>query len=350
MSSDDLEAALEFVSNSLDFGEYEARAYLTILEHGELTASEIADHADIPQPRVYDTIRSLADNGLVELQESRPIRVLAIDPREAFDDIQESVETLVDQLGERYTAPARGTEAVSLIKSRPTILRYITDVIDAAEYELMLSLIPELLDQFEDDLRSKLQDDTTIELLLSPAADVPDPEAYDYLDIATTVRARRGITTPIMAVADGSYSVYATQEALTAENDRYGVIFNRSELGFLVSGFLNTVLWTTAEPLAKDTEQRPFPRRYATIRRCVGDLRDHEGPFFATIIGRDILTGEQRTVQGRITDASFGQSRETATLTIETDAGPVEIGGQVAGLEDVEAHEIHVGVEAPPTV
>ncbi|MFD1585776.1 HTH-type sugar sensing transcriptional regulator TrmB [Halorientalis brevis] len=348
--ADDLYAALERVAERFDFGEYEAQAYLSILEHGQLTASEIADHTDIPQPRVYDTVRGLADAGLVELQETRPMRVLAIDPEEAFDDIQSSLDDLVDGLEQRYTAPARDTEAVSLIKSRSTILRYLEEVITGAEYELIPSLSPELLERFEDELIAQHEDGVAIELLLSPAAEVPDPESFDYLEVATTVRARRGITTPIVAVADGDYSVYATQEALRGDRDRYGVIFNRSELGFLVSGFLNTVLWTTAETIAEGPDDRPFPRRYATIRRCISDLRHAEGDFYASIEGRDVRSGDREVVEGPIDDATFGAGRETATLIVETDDGPVEVGGQVAALEDIEAHEIRVGKDQPPGV
>jgi sugar-specific transcriptional regulator TrmB len=352
MSEDDgLHAALERVAERFDFGEYEAKAYLTILQHGQLTASEIAERTDIPQPRVYDTVRSLADNGLVELQETRPMRVLAVDPREGFDELQSSLDALVEDLTDTYTAPARDAEAVSLIKSRSTILRYLEEVITTADYELLLSLSPDLLDRFEDDLIEQHENGVAIELLLSPAREVPDADEFDYLDVASTVRARRGITTPIVAVGDGEFSVYATQEALHGDRDRYGVIFNRSELGFLVSGFLNTVLWTTAEPIVEDGDDRPFPRRYATIRRCISDLQRADGEeFYAAIEGRDVVTGEREIVQGRIDDATFGSARQKATLLVETAEGVVEVGGQVAALEDVEAHEIRIGKDGVPSV
>jgi sugar-specific transcriptional regulator TrmB len=352
MSEDEgLHAALERVAERFDFGEYEAKAYLTILEHGQLTASEIAERTDIPQPRVYDTVRSLADNGLVELQETRPMRVLAVDPREGFDELQSSLDTLVEDLTDTYTAPARDAEAVSLIKSRSTILRYLEEVITTAEYELLLSLSPALLERFEDELVAQHEAGVAIELLLSPAHEVPDPDEFDYLDVASTVRTRRGITTPIVAVGDGEFSVYATQEALHGDRDRYGVIFNRSELGFLVSGFLNTVLWTTAETIAEADDDRPFPRRYATIRRCIADLQRAEGEeFYAAIEGRDVVTGEREIVQGRIDDATFGSARQKATLLVETPDGVVEVGGQVAALEDVEAHEIRIGKGSVPSV
>jgi len=349
MASDDLEAALDQVISRFNLGEYEITAYLAVLQHGELTAAEIAERTDIPQPRVYDTVRSLGEVGLVELKESRPMKVLAIDPREAFGDIQSSLDDLVEDLSARYTAPAREPEAVSLVKSRPTILRYLEDIIDAAEYELMLSLTPSLLERFETTLKARNEAGIATEILVSPASEAPSPDAFDYSAVATTVKGRRGITTPVIAVADGNYSMYATRESVRGAKDRYGVIFNRSELGFLISGFLNTVLWTTADTIVSESLDLPFPRRYGTIRRCISDLTTLEGEFYATIEGRDVESGDHWVVEGRVAEASVGSNREVATLVVETPDGPVDVGGQVAAYEDIEAYEIRVGRDEPPS-
>jgi sugar-specific transcriptional regulator TrmB len=342
MSADDLRHRMERVGDRFDFGEYEIEAYLAVLDHGELTASAIADRTTIPQPRVYDTVRKLSDRGMVELHESRPMRIVALDPNEVFPKIQSSFEKMIAELSDRYTTPSRETEAVSLVKSRPSILRYFESVIESAEYELVLSLTPELISRFEDQLASACDSGVGVELLVTPAADAPSPEEYDYLNISTIARARRGITTPVIAVADGTRSVYATQNALSSDTEHYGVIFNRSALGFLVSGFFNTVLWTTATPLAADGHDRQFPRRYASIRRCLKDLRELEGEFYASARGRDVETGERRNVTGAITNVAVEPTGEVATLTIDTDDGETTIGGRVAALEDIEAHEIHV--------
>jgi len=348
--ADDLRQTLDSVGERFNLGEYEIDAYLTVLEHGQLTASEIADRTDIPQPRVYDTVRSLSDRQLVELRESRPMQIVAIDPEDAFGDIQSSFTEMVDELAARYTAPARETEAVTLVKSRSTIIRHLAECIEAAEYELALSLTPELLTEFADELEAQIANGVSVDLLLTPASAAPDPETFDYLSVATTVRARRGITTPVLAVADGEHSVYATQDAIRGDKDRYGVIFNRPALGFLVSGFFGTVLWTTAETVAVDGSERPFPRRYASIRRAVKDIRDLGGEFYATVEGRDTETGESRVVSGKVVDIDFQDSEEVAALTVDTDDGLVTVGGLVAALEAIEAQELHIGRETPPEI
>ncbi len=348
--ADDLRATLEHVGERFNLGEYEIDAYLAVLEHGQLTASEIADRTDIPQPRVYDTVRSLADRSLVELRETRPMQIVAVDPENSFGDLQSSFTSMVDELAARYTAPARDTEAVSLVKSRSTILRYLEETIENAEFELALSLTPELLERFTPLLKTQIRNGSSIDLLVTPANRAPAPDQFEYLSVATTARARRGITTPVLAVADGEHSVYATQDALRDDRDRYGVIFSRSALGFLVSGFFGTVLWTTAETLATNTEERPFPRRYASIRRAVKDVRELDGEFYATVEGRSIETGKPARIQGKVVGVEFQDSEEVASLTIETASGRVAVGGLVAALEEIEAQEIHIGRESPPEV
>jgi len=346
--TDPVPEQLAALGEQFDFSEYETAAYLAVLEYGRLTASQIADETDIPQPRVYDTVRSLADHGFVELHDTRPMEVVAVDPSDAFDGVRTTLDELVTGLEQRYTAPGRTSEAVSLVSSRQTIVRYFGDVISSAEYELLVSLTPDLLARFEDELADRVSAGVTTELLLSPAAELPDPAAYDYSRVATVTRTRRGVTTPLVAVADGSYSVYTGRRALRSAEDQYAVIFNRSELGFLVSGFLNTVVWPSSTTVEERARDGPYPRRYATIRRCVRELPAVPGPFYATVDGRDVESGEFCTVAGEIVDTAMGTSGETAAITLDTGDSTVDVGGHAAALEDIEAYELRVDRDSPP--
>jgi sugar-specific transcriptional regulator TrmB len=344
MPSDSLRSSLVQLDDRFDFGQYETEVYLAVLEYGQLSASEIAERTDVPQPRVYDTVRALADDGLVELHETRPMQVVAVDPGEAFVELQSTLEDLIGDLQRQYTAPVRDAEALTLVKSRSTILRYLSEVIESAEYELVASLSPDLVGRFEEPLHERRKAGIDTELLVSPAAEVPDPDTYPYTDIAATTRARRGVTTPIVVVADGSRSVYTTRDALDADADQYGIVFNRSELGFLVAAFLDTVIWTSGRTLAVAESEIDFPRQYGTIRRCAEELltvADDE-TIYAAIRGRDVATGDPRTVAGRVVDVILEDGYERATLSLDTDDGRMDVGGRAAALEDVEAHEIRV--------
>jgi hypothetical protein len=185
-------------------------------------------------------------------------------------------------------------------------------------------------------------------MIVTPAGEAPKPNAFDYSRVADTARGRRGITTPVIVVADGERSIYATQDAVRDQGDRYAVIFNHSALGFLVLGFYGTVLWTTAdERILENGDVGGFPRSYGSIRRCIKHLRDIEGEVYARIEGRDIETGDERTLTGRVRKPNLTEDEEIASFVLETDDGDVEIGGLVAAYEDVEAHEIRLSRDAP---
>ena len=72
---------------------YEARAYL-ILIRGAASPGEIADKAQIPKPRVYDVLRSLASKGFVEEVEDG---YRAVNPRIALEGRLRQFEALFRQ-------------------------------------------------------------------------------------------------------------------------------------------------------------------------------------------------------------------------------------------------------------
>ncbi len=346
MGAADPRGLIAELSGRLSLSEYERDAYLAVLEHGSLTASDLADHADIPQPRIYDTVRSLAERDLVELHESRPMRVVAIDPAEALADVRGAVDDLLDRLEDTYARPEPTEEVVSLVTSGAAIRRNVRDLIAAAEYELSLALPPTLVADFEHELRQARGRNVSTELIIAPAPDVEDPSEYG--DLATVVRGRRGQTTPIIGVADGHRSIYAVPARDGPDRARYGVLFNRSELGFLVNGFYGTVLWTTADPVFERSTPPTLPRRYASVRRCITEVGRIDGPLFVTIDGRRVETNDRCRIEGEIVDTVLEERRQVAAMIVETGGERIRVGGRLAAYEDVEAQTLAVGREAPP--
>jgi sugar-specific transcriptional regulator TrmB len=344
MVSREVQELVRGITRKFDFGEYEMAAYMTVLENGELTASEIGTRTDIPQTRVYDTVRDLESRGVVDIEETRPMRVIAVDPERAFDSVESTVTEIVDELRSRYSEPVWDGEAATLVRSRTSVLRYLDEIAELAEFELTLSLTPGLMSRMEKKLRARRQAGVHVAVLLSPARDVPDGDAFDYDAVANQVRVRRGVTSPIVAVADGGTSLFATREVLYDEESSYGAIFTRSMMGFLVYEFFDTMLWSTAEPLVEADSGPTFPRRYASVRKCIRDLRAADGVFRATVDGLDVLTGDPRRVDGTVVDTTFEGPGGVVSLTLEgeEESEEVTVGGRVASLEDVETREIRV--------
>lgn len=96
---------------------YEARVYLALLDSGQFSASQVADHSGVPRQRVYDVLSSLVDRGLVEARpHGRGTRYVAVAPQTALPSLLETeasrfrqLETSTHQmLGHLSTLYARG--------------------------------------------------------------------------------------------------------------------------------------------------------------------------------------------------------------------------------------------------
>lgn len=71
--------------HEMGLSEYEASAYLGVLQSGLTTAKEISEAADIPQSRVYDVLESLETKGFVTVQPGRPKKFGPIEPELAIN-------------------------------------------------------------------------------------------------------------------------------------------------------------------------------------------------------------------------------------------------------------------------
>jgi sugar-specific transcriptional regulator TrmB len=66
---------------------YESRAYLSLLNLGIRTAKEISDDSKIPFGRIYDVLSSLEDKRLLDIQETRPKKFIAKEPKIALKNL-----------------------------------------------------------------------------------------------------------------------------------------------------------------------------------------------------------------------------------------------------------------------
>ncbi len=98
-ASENIEEAIQ-VLQELGLKEYEARCFvgLTRLETG--TAKKLSEMTEVPRTRVYDAIRVLEAQGLVQIQHSSPQRFRAVPLDEATATLRDQYESRVDRLHE----------------------------------------------------------------------------------------------------------------------------------------------------------------------------------------------------------------------------------------------------------
>lgn len=108
---------------------YERKLYVTLISKGSATAGTLAELSGVPRSRTYDVLESLADKGFVVVQNSKPIKYVAIPPREALERAKakskEEFEIAVDRI-ER----ARKSD---VIKELEALFEHGVETVSAAE-------------------------------------------------------------------------------------------------------------------------------------------------------------------------------------------------------------------------
>ncbi len=81
---------------------YERKLWVALLSRGTSTAGELSSLAKVPHSRTYDVLESLAEKGFVMIQSSKPLKYIAIDPKEALErakkKLREKMEITIDRI------------------------------------------------------------------------------------------------------------------------------------------------------------------------------------------------------------------------------------------------------------
>ena len=92
-----LEEAIE-VLQQLGLKEYEARCFVGLTRLNTGTAKKLSDLTEVPRTRVYDAIRMLEAQGLVDVQHSSPQQFRAVALEEAIETLRDQYEDRIDRL------------------------------------------------------------------------------------------------------------------------------------------------------------------------------------------------------------------------------------------------------------
>ncbi|MUV61188.1 TrmB family transcriptional regulator [Halobacterium sp. CBA1126] len=82
----------------LGLKEYEAKCFVGLTRVPTGTAKKLSEITDVPRTRIYDAIRVLEAQGLVEIQHSSPQQFRAVPLEEATETLREQYESRVERL------------------------------------------------------------------------------------------------------------------------------------------------------------------------------------------------------------------------------------------------------------
>ena len=377
MDTERLRTALE----NAGVTQYEADAYVALLEHGTATASELAEASDVPQTRIYDVVRSLADRGYAETYQEDSLQVRANDPETVIEDLESYADTFLDaaeEIDQRWSKPDVTHATISVVSQPQTVLRQAREWIESAEHEVEVSATPAQFERLRDAICAAFDRGVVVKLTLTreddaipPASDL-DPEMGEpggaesdtdrpFADVreqfegcVTEVR-YRDMETQFLAVVDREHAAFAPESTLP-DSSRYGVLVNDASLSRVFYWFFQTALWNTWETVFS-TRTGDLPATYSNIREClhhVTPLVRDGARVVLTVEGVDTESGQSVELTGGISNvvsaeydfeadapplASFVHQ---ATIWLDVDDETYTIGGWGSYMEDVEGERFTV--------
>jgi len=141
----------------LGFSEYEARAYVALLQKNPVTGYELSKLSGVPRSMIYEVLGKLTARGAaLTLPSEGAIRYAPVSADELLNRLQREYEELIDQTRESLASlsAASDLDVVWNIKGAGNILAKAREMIDQAQHSLHLALLPETFSL----LRSSLSD------------------------------------------------------------------------------------------------------------------------------------------------------------------------------------------------
>lgn len=130
---------------ALGFTEYEARAYITLLEQGELSGYAWAQHSGIPRANIYAVAQKLADRGAVQSRAGRRGKTWsAVSSNLLLSGIRAQYKRNLERADQSLAnlQQARQTNTVFNLRDDELLLR-ARQLIDACREHLIIAIQPQ---------------------------------------------------------------------------------------------------------------------------------------------------------------------------------------------------------------
>ena len=189
--TDSVEEATE-VLQQLGLKEYEARCFVGLSRLNSGTAKQLSEMTEVPRTRVYDAIRMLEAQGLVEIQHSSPQRFRAVPLNEATETLRDQYEARVERLHNALdtievveTEEDSNLQEVWSMSSRQAIENRTDELISGANEEVVLVIGEESL--LTEELTDRLNAvGNGVDLVIGALSQSVEEQVHEAVPHATT--------------------------------------------------------------------------------------------------------------------------------------------------------------------
>lgn len=336
--------------------QYQSDAYLSLLNIGTASATDIAEASSIPKSRIYDVLRDLEDEGFVETFEQDSLHARPVDPQEFLSELRERAqefEETADEIETLWDRPSVGDHQITLVKRRETVLEAAAEGIREATDEVQLSVTPSQFDELRPVLHEAYGRGVVIKISLheGDGSSALELDEEDFGSVATEVR-YRDLDAPFLALIDRTQTYFSSH----TPGNQFGLLVDNYTLTYVFHWYFQISLWEVWKPVYSAYDEST-PREYVDVRECVRELDPllSDGvEVTAKVTGFDRESNERREVSGRIAGIDYEGSSPSddsptlsevagkATLYLDTGDRVISVGSWGAIQEELEGREIQL--------
>lgn len=179
--------------------DYEANAYMLLLEKGALAAKQISYGAQIPYSKVYQTLNSLEKKGWIEVSRKRPSKYFPKSPETALKTAKNALENEWLQIEKKFSEElvpvyekikTREKYDIWILKGFPNIVSKFKEMVRKSRKEMSIAFpfaSEEFLEEFYALFRSLAEIKLQVLFLVSKGL---NPNIYEALSKIGEVKCR----------------------------------------------------------------------------------------------------------------------------------------------------------------
>jgi sugar-specific transcriptional regulator TrmB len=173
------------ILKKLGFTEYEAKAYIALLEKSPLSGYGVALNSGVPRSKIYEVLDGLVKNGDVIVTYGAPVLYSPLPAKELivqkkkqsdkyFDEASQSLETFSERVEER--------DNIWSILGRQQILNRINELISMTESSLLIKMSFEDIKALEDQLKKASKNGIDIHVITDNGIILEYAKVYQVLE------------------------------------------------------------------------------------------------------------------------------------------------------------------------
>ncbi|KXH80643.1 TrmB family transcriptional regulator [Sporosarcina sp. HYO08] len=144
------------ILKELNFTEYEAKAYLALLEKSPLSGYAISLSSGVPRSKIYEVLAGLVERGEVMMSHENTALYSPVPPKELINMKKQRAKIsfeMAEKALENYSYLSLNRENIWNISGRDAIMSRVKEVIKSAKERILIEIWREDAEEIEEELR-----------------------------------------------------------------------------------------------------------------------------------------------------------------------------------------------------